>query len=254
MDKDDTFHERDEFLESPTMSAVIEQVNKKLGFEGDESIAFSDLDLMYDMCRYQLAWTPEKRSFWCSVFDTEHLKVLEYSKDLKYWYLNAYGYPLNQKVACPLIKDLVRAFDNDTDVKGSFYFTHSEALMPFMTLLGLYKDNFILSHDLYGANEVTNRQFKSSLISPFATNVGFALHNCDGEKRVMMYVQEELTALPLCSNEQYCTWDEFKEVMKPLIECDFDAICENHRSSSGALTFSHSLAALVIFTAFFINL
>ena len=88
------------------------------------------------------------------------------------------------------------------------------------------------------------------MISPITTNVSFVLHSCDGEKRVTMY-QDELTAFPLCSNEQYCTWDEFKDIMKPLIECNFDAICENHLSSSGALAFSHFLATLVIFTAFY---
>lgn len=60
-------------------------------------------------------------------------------------YNSAYSNALNEMIACPLMEDLVEKFggtSEDFDQKilnGTFYFSHSEALLPFLSLLGLYK-------------------------------------------------------------------------------------------------------------------
>ena len=40
-----------------------------------EQLSFEDVVLMYDMCRYEKAWYPEKISPWCAAFSKEDLKV-----------------------------------------------------------------------------------------------------------------------------------------------------------------------------------
>ena len=51
-------------------------------------------------------------------------------------------------VACPLIKDLVEKFGGESEafdgneasiLNATFYFSHSEAVLPFLRLLDLYR-------------------------------------------------------------------------------------------------------------------
>jgi hypothetical protein len=63
-------------------------------------------------------------------------------------YNSGYFYSINSMFACPLIKDLVAKFgganpnfeENDFSVQNAtFYFSHSEAVLPFLRLLELYR-------------------------------------------------------------------------------------------------------------------
>lgn len=65
------------------------------------------------MCRFDTAWNPkyaDQISPWCHLFDNVDLQVMEYSEDLKYYWKNGYGHPLNYEIACPLLKNLVDSF------------------------------------------------------------------------------------------------------------------------------------------------
>ena len=66
-------------------------VNQKLGFtisksESDdhsndmERLSFEDVQLIYNICRYEAAWHPQDTSYWCSAFNDEDLRVGMISK------------------------------------------------------------------------------------------------------------------------------------------------------------------------------
>ena len=38
-------------------------------------LSFEDINLMYDMCRFEKAWDPHLTSVWCAPFDEQDLKV-----------------------------------------------------------------------------------------------------------------------------------------------------------------------------------
>lgn len=146
-------------------------------------------------------------------FCTPTKQILEYYKDLKYWYKEAYANKLNGDMACQLMKDVKETFE-ETKIHGAFYFSHSEALLPFLTLLGLYKDNFTLTHDIYGEQIVANRKYKSSRIGPFSQNIGFVFLDCEednnlAQHRILTLHQEKIVKLDKC-NEEACDWEEFK--------------------------------------------
>jgi hypothetical protein len=46
---------------------------------------------------------------------------------------------------------------------GTFYFTHSEAVLPFVGLLGLYKDPEAPTH--YNYEEMLNRKYRYKTLS-----------------------------------------------------------------------------------------
>ncbi len=48
-------------------------------------------------------------------------------------------------------------------LKGTFYFSHSEAVLPFVGLLGLYKDSEAPRHDNF--EEMKDRKYRSVLIN-----------------------------------------------------------------------------------------
>ena len=50
--------------------------------------------------------------------------------------------------------------------------------MPFVTLLGLFKDDTPLLHNL-GYDVFVKRNFSSSYISPYTANILFVLYQCD---------------------------------------------------------------------------
>ena len=99
-------------------------------------------------------------------------KVLEYYADLGYWYKYGYGYKINGETSCQFMKDIKETFEKKKR-RGTFYFDHEQGLLPFLTLLGLYKDDFTLTHDIYGEEKVANRKWQSSRIGSFAQNTGF---------------------------------------------------------------------------------
>lgn len=66
--------------------------------------------LMYDMCRYDKAWNLHDRSAWCGAFSREELQVLEYGDDLKSFYESGYGNPLNVRLGCTPLKDMLERF------------------------------------------------------------------------------------------------------------------------------------------------
>ena len=129
-------------------------------------------------------------SVWSSVFSLSDLEVLEYYSDIKQWWTRGYAFPINYQQSCPLIQDAFTYINsavegdkgNTSYVKGLFQFGHAETTTPFLTLLGLYKDDYALDSHNYRLG--SNRKFKSTRISPFAANVGMVLYKCETDRKV----------------------------------------------------------------------
>lgn len=65
---------------------------------------------MYDMCRFDKAWTPDRLSPWCAVFSKEDLKAIEYAEDIMYYYSSGYGRRDKTSIGCFALQDLVQYF------------------------------------------------------------------------------------------------------------------------------------------------
>ena len=179
---------------------------------------------------------------------------MEYDQDLENWYKHGYGYSSNRMVACPVMEKIVDTFEaviaGQPSTKGTFYFSHSSAVMPLITSLGLFKDNFTLTADSFESQEADRRKYFSSKVTPFAGNMGFALERCqDGDDhRVVMFHNEVLTPLPLCPGN--CSWSQFKDAYRDLIKCPFNQICS---SSPSARSSKNTGLLLLISLMTFIN-
>ena len=73
------------FERSQSVKKLIRNVNEILGFTtiGKESnleedrrlLDFKDVQLIYNICRFEAAWHPQNISYWCSSFSEDDLKV-----------------------------------------------------------------------------------------------------------------------------------------------------------------------------------
>ena len=91
---------------------------------------------------------------------------------------------------------IFRSRDPSSRPLGTFLFSHSDTLVSFLTLLGLYRDRDPLTHENYPQMR-DGRKFRTSLIDPFATNVAFALLDCQEEPRERVVAMHQVILLNL---------------------------------------------------------
>jgi len=183
-DNEETYAERDKFIASQVFQEMVERVNSKAGIP----LTVSRIILIWDMCRYENAWYPDTTSPWCSLFSEADLELFEFQEDLRYYYNDAYAYNITAQMTQPLFQDLFSKIDQiQSGVKAStsiLNFAHSETVQPFMTALGLYRDQGDLMASDWGT-EKQEHEWQVARIASFATNVGVAVFECNSsqEKR-----------------------------------------------------------------------
>lgn len=226
-----TLKQRNKFEESSEFMELLLNLTNLLGVE----ITLKDVDLMYDTCRFEMAWSPESSSPWCSIFSEEQIKLINFAKDLKYYYLNGYGTKLNQQVACPALKDfLSRAEDKINSSQSSsssykpspkavFYFSHSDGVMMLLSSLGLFQDSTPLTAQTFKVHG-NHRYWNTSNIAPFSGNLAFVVLQCDdGHHRVETLHNEKKIVMKNCGEE--CTWENFNRIFGSFRNCDQQEIC-----------------------------
>ncbi len=103
---------------------------------------------------------------------------------------------------------------------------HSRTLVPLLTRMGLYNDSMPLLSENYDAQK--ERQFRLSLINPFAANVAFVLYSCMGKYYARTFVNEKEVILPVC-HTTFCPLEVIEKGYRQILDtCDFDTLCENH--------------------------
>lgn len=78
----------------------------------DDNFCYSAMvKSIFEICRYELAWFPDRPSPWCDLFTTEDIKFFEYAEDLDYYYYCGPGRPMAKLIGCGLLKDLLQRFE-----------------------------------------------------------------------------------------------------------------------------------------------
>lgn len=214
------------FNSGSKMEDVFEDVSERLGLK--RQLSAVDVDLIYDMCRYEAAWERDKISPWCAAFKPDDLSVLEYSEDLKYYYKHGYGHSINYEQACPPIKEMIDHFrsamgGNTTEPKALFRFSHSGMMLKVYARLGLFKDAKSLTAKNF--KDQKDRKWRSSFMDAFSSNLAFTLLKCSDEYKILTYSQERELLLPGCS-DWLCPIEEFLESYGEIAEkCNVEGTC-----------------------------
>ncbi|OCT71378.1 multiple inositol polyphosphate phosphatase 1 isoform X1 [Xenopus laevis] len=255
-DNDTALHEVDKFKQSPEMKKVIQKLSALLDVP-EQELSADLIQVAFFICSFELAIRNIVDSPWCSLFDEEDARVLEYLNDLKQYWKRGYGYDINSRSSCHLFQHIFQHLETAvTESKSSqqvsmpvvMHFGHAETLLPFLTLLGLFKDETSLKAENFISQ--IERKFRSGHIVPYASNLAFVLYLCDmtetpndmtetpREKyQVQLLLNEQLLHFP--HSHSSLLFEEMKELYGHLLDgCSISkecAIVKANRSSEDEL-------------------
>lgn len=124
-----------------------------------------------------------------------------------------------------------------------FYFGHSSNVLSTIVRLGFARDTYPLLSSNF--DDMRNRQWKSSYLSPFAANIMAVLYECHGKKHVTFFINE----VPMLVKKYGCTlcpWELIDNMFDPIVSspsCTFD--------QTSAASFVSRTIVLVFFTSLF---
>ncbi|KAG0716428.1 Multiple inositol polyphosphate phosphatase 1 [Chionoecetes opilio] len=223
-----TYKERWLFTETEQFKKTIHAVSARLGFM--HPLSSNEVEAMYDECRFETAWWPTRKSAWCTAFSFYDFEVMEYHQDLKYYYEDSYGHPLNAKTACQTLNDIRKRFqqavqsDGEVKPRGLLYFAHDKTVFKVMASLGLFRPAHHLRHDNF--EDMKNRVWRSSFVCPFSSNLAFVLYRCAAEHKVAVFFQGEPLPLTEICQGTVCGWEELQGWLKEKhLSCDLNTLC-----------------------------
>jgi multiple inositol-polyphosphate phosphatase/2,3-bisphosphoglycerate 3-phosphatase len=152
------------------------------------------------MCRFDQAWHLQDYSPWCVAFTKDQVKILEYLEDLQYYYENGYGTQANDMIACHAVNDMLMHLESKGNPNVVSYFTHESEIQLFLVALGAAKDTEALRADNYYS--MARRQFRSSTLTPFTSNVAAIKYECKDERdpdKVMFFLNEKPLLFDWCN-------------------------------------------------------
>lgn len=219
-----------EMFKNLFIQKTLSKVIKILGITPTEwNLTVTDINYFYKACTFDVAVFNKTDQF-CKLFDEDDIKNFEYTNDLLDYYIKGYGNKLAYIISCPLLKEFFDIMDEVINQKtiqsAKFHFAHAETILPFISLLGLFKDNKPLQWN-NSLQQIENRQWRTSKISPFAANIAFLLYNCSGHFRVKLMHNEQEYEFPNC-NEIYCPYEKLKFLYQNFLkDCNFNQICHD---------------------------
>lgn len=235
------------FKEMPDYKKMVVDVFRRLGYRFSPNA--SVIQEIYDLCRYEKAWNPQPKAPWCIAFNKNQLKLLEYVEDLTSYYKSGYGNRMAERIGCSPLKDLYEGFEryvngNPDGNKASFIFSNTNTFQSTLVALGIDKDYTTLKADNY--YQQMKRNWKSSLISPFAANLVATLYECnrDDKYRVMFFLNEVPVDFPDCS-VGLCNWSIVQKKYQGIVR---DCNIENFCGGRGAAVKNYATLASIFLT------
>lgn len=142
---------------------------------------------------------------WCSLMTPSFASALDFSDDLREFYLIGGGYKINYEMSALLLREIfsnMRVSSETTDsLEGIFYFSHAETTLPLVTLLGLSDQTPLLGN--FSTRDIKTRNFRTSKLAPFAANIEFRLFrraSAISADIVQIFVNGKLVKIPGCDS------------------------------------------------------
>lgn len=163
----------DAFAEGTEMENMLDEINSRLGFHGANQLGLSQVLLMWEWCRFETG-SSSGTGAWCVPFTVHHHRVLEYYRDLHYYYFTGYGVPdqrLIQNINCNLMQDLLALMqsNNPNDRTVRLYSSFSQIVQAFLVTLGAFNDGTPLTHHNFA--QQSSRLWRTSFLTPNAAHL-----------------------------------------------------------------------------------
>ena len=224
------------FVRGPHVRNVTENIYSRLNLKNKTKLTPQNIVEMFLSCAFGTQ-TDSNDVSWCSLFEDDDLKVMEYLNDLKLYWSYSYGRDINYRMACLLYGEITNSFQQyikTGKAHGVFQFAHTGTVLPLLTLLGLYKDTEPLRADNF--EKQSNRTFRPSNIVPMSANVAFVLYgrtrkDVDKSRRssgmiIQLLVNEVAVEIPACRGQKFCSVKKFLDHYAHVkAACDINKIC-----------------------------
>lgn len=216
------------------LKSMIESISSKLDLKKDKYLNVDDVFTIYELCTYEFGLA--KSSLWCDLFDDSQLKYLEYIADVDDFYA-AYGkhkatiYGNLVKSSCAILDGIHENLIGRRKNRARLLFTHSEVIQRIVARLIDFSDD-----DSYSFNKIRqslsdnnineNRKWRTSVISPFASNIAFIKYKCnDDDQKIITSVQQYPLKVASCKTNQIdCDYDSIHGRLQAE-QCDLDDLC-----------------------------
>eukprot|EP01133_Synstelium_polycarpum_P002441 gene2441-2774_t len=235
--------------------AIASDISTKLGLSTIWEPTLTTVSSIFSACSYDLAIN-NITNHWCSLLSQDHILAWEYSQDLSNYWVKSYGHRINYMISSGLLQDIVSQFDSyivNQDNSNNTYslrFAHAETVIPLVTLLGLYKDPYPLLANAT-AQQIANRSWRVSQLSPYAANVAFFLYDCGSSQyKVRVDHNEIATFIPGCDNI-YCDYQVFKSVFSEALKFNWTESCTNPPPPVAQIVIDNSVSQWKIYLAVF---
>eukprot|EP00727_Mastigamoeba_balamuthi_P011299 m51a1_g6792 hypothetical protein (453) ;mRNA; f:201078-202507 len=223
--------EKDTWL-AQVAPGIAKKIAKMTGLPEDEMSSQGMVSRMWDTCTFEQ--TVLGRSDWCSVFDKEDAKLLEFGEDLDKYYTSGYGIPVSYKIAAPLVQDIFKYTDavvagTEGTPRAKLMFAHAETMLPLKAILGMHKDAKPLTAAWTEA-ERDARKWRNSEISTMATNLAFVVSKCSsGEHQIQMLESETPVDFPNVQGckKNWCPLSAVKASYSEALNAKFESLCSS---------------------------
>ncbi|CAG8727585.1 4343_t:CDS:2, partial [Funneliformis mosseae] len=182
---------------------------------------------VFNNCQFWLA-VFNRTDAWCSLLSPKELLLTRYYYDLLYYHRYSYGHPLNTRLGCRYLTQLVNGVENYLNGNSSMIAdlknAHSFTIFMILTTLGVFKNKFPLTADLT-FEQFKNVKYTEHTLLNWSSTLYFEIYNCSDD-RVLIRVLLDFNpfVIPGCDSE-YCEWNKFKEILGDKIGCDFKKMC-----------------------------
>jgi len=213
-------------------------------------LSIEDIYIFQQLCAYETVSIGYSK--FCELFTEKEWEGFDYAIDLYFWYDSAFGSPLARVLGIGYVHELVSRLTNTPievhnsstnatlddnpitfPLNQSLYVdaTHEVVVLHVLTALNL--SNFAASGPLPSDHIPANLSFKTSQLSPFATNVQFQLLSCAShpDPQIRIIINDgvsPLTSIEGCPEQKdgMCSVDAFVASQKKIIsETDWKEGC-----------------------------
>ncbi|XP_043724998.1 multiple inositol polyphosphate phosphatase 1-like isoform X2 [Telopea speciosissima] len=216
---------------------ILDEITSALVSRYQLNFTRQDTALLWFLCK-QEASLLDITDQACSLFSPFEISLLEWTDDLELFILKGYGKAINYRMGLPLLQDVVQSMEQaikskeenlitGTYEKARLRFAHAETVVPFSCLLGLFLEGSEFEQILreqpleLPPKPPQRRNWKGSIVAPFAGNNMLVLHSCPNDNSRKYFVQG-------CDNKDFCPFDVFKErIVNPHLKHDYDSLCSS---------------------------
>ncbi|KAL7027034.1 hypothetical protein ACKWTF_005268 [Chironomus riparius] len=220
--------ERARWQNTVEFQTTLTQINDKLGLTGGQRLTARQTRTMWELCQFHQLWEPHIDAPFCGAISPFNNLRLEYFEDIDEYYTSGYGLNpvrLAENLNCPLMQDLLTFLTsndpNDETVK--IYSTHQTAFQLFLVSLGVFRDTTPITADNFA--QQANRLWRTSVISPMATNIAVVRYNCaSGGDDVLFLMNERPLVLPGCQSNGLCKVSHVVTLYSRFINANCDTL------------------------------